>query len=500
MLILDRQEFSNVNPRLMIDRNFITDAEGNAGRHWHLGYMGSVDLRHAALPIHFNGLELKSYTTLGNIDEVKAKVQRLIEAPAPNETITYHRVYISEDSFDTISELFEEAQAYSTLDDTLLPFFNKMCDDANAREQAYFAMAGVSLAVKIYYDPSSLEIFELITRPDNRQMSDVFLILGVLPILFPTFKEKLNPTEEAYFKTLVRRSQIKRINNAIAEKAFEAIATLEKYRKAMEDVRLKNVMNSILNARIREAQNRLNRISNEIAYALQDYESKLAAQQEARHQLLYVEDSLEETKENLASLLDMECVHDITTDGTDALLLDIRVPVDNYNPEEAKIILQNHESGANVLDVLLDIFVEQKYTLYFAHTFKISPGRAAWERAGISTAKLVSLQAMSNPHLNNYSCYGTYLPLLQKAHYEKDFRVFASVAATCVSNLNFSDSTVMNSFIGMLENEASFNTIKCIEDDNGDMWSFREIQEGHNLIDIENLEEPEEIEINDDFI
>ncbi len=490
MLILNRQEFNNIIPRIVIDKNFITDSEGNTGALWNAGYLSFIHLHHAALPIHFNDLELKLYTTIGNIDEVKAKVQQLIEAPAPEKTITYHRVYASEDDFDTISELFEEAGTYSTLDDTLLPFFNKMCDDANDREQEHFN--GVDLAVKIYYDPSSLEVFELVTRQDFRQMSDVFLILGVLPILFPTLKEKLSPAEEDYFKTLVRRSQIKRINNAIAEKAFEAIVTLEKYKKVMEDVRLKNIMNNILNARIREAQSILNQINDELNYALQDYESKLTAKQDAQRQLLYVEDSLEETKENLESLLDMKCVHNIDTDGSNALLLDIRVPVDNYNPEEAKIILENHGSGAGVLDVLLDIFVEQKYTLYFAHTFKISPGRQAWERTGISPSKLVSLKAMSNPHLKGYNCYGTYQPLLQRAHHEKDFRVFASVAATCVANLNFSDSAVMNTFINALENDSAYYNIKCIEDDNGDMWSFKEIQEGHNLVDIENLEEPEE--------
>lgn len=500
MLLLSDPKYNNgVCPILFIDRNRVVGSDGNQDGLYNGMYLLQHNLLHAGLPVYFNGFDLKTYTILGSTASVREKLNRVLSRTAVPNTIEYYRIYADKETFPSFHGMFNES--FKRVEDETKTFFDKMCDDANAREREYFR--DIPLHVEIYYNPETLTVFEFVSRQDHRQLSDVYLILGMLPVFFPSLKEKLEPKEEDYFKTLIRRSQIKRITNNIAEKAFRNIVNLPKYVKAMEDVRLKNIMDSMLQARIREAQTELSNISNNITRMLQDYEEQLNRQQAAQHQLLYVEESLEETRESLRSLLDMKCVHNISSiNDNSALCLDIRVPVDNYNPHEAELILNNYTTNADVIKLLKEIFVEQKYVMYFAHTFIAKPGSQTWSRASISINRLDEIQAMCNPHLYNFSCYGSYQPILQKAHQQKDFNVFASTAAVCTANLNFADSAVFNWFVRAC-NSSEFYNIKCIEDEDKKLWSIKEIMDGHNKIEIEDLNEtvePEELDINEEFI
>lgn len=506
MLLVSDYKYNGICPQLVIDRNYVRDTSThaqaperlrNTNRHWSRVYLAQHNLLQIAMPIHFNGFNLKTYSILGDTEHVRDRLNTTLRAADESKTICYYRVYVQEEYFPSFAGMFSEA--YKKIDGELKTFFDKMCADANSREENHFD--GVPLKVDIYYNQETLTIYEFVTRQDYRQMSDVFLILGVMPIIFPSLKEKLEDVEEDYFKTLVRRSQIKRINNSIVEEAFSKITALPKYIKAMEDVRINNVMEGIVNARVREAQQTLEKINRDIQNALSNYEEQLNKQQIAQHQLLYIEDSLEETKENLRSLLDMKCIQNITTDNYGSLVLCIRVPVDNYNPEEADIVLSRRDDGSKVIKILKDIFVEQIYTIYFAHNFKVTPGSSVFQRQNIYTTELLKVKAMCNPHLHNFSCYGSYLPVLQKAHQQKDFGIFATTAAVCTANLNFADSAVINWFISILHSDRDYYNIKCIEDDNGELWSFKELIDGYDKIEIEDLsEEPQELDIIDDFI
>ena len=74
--------------------------------------------------------------------------------------------------------------------------------------------------------------------------------------------------EIEYFKTLVNRSQVKRISNVKATDAFNTMCNSQKYEDLIMSVRLQSTITNVVQGRVRQARDKVSFLSNEAAVLL----------------------------------------------------------------------------------------------------------------------------------------------------------------------------------------------------------------------------------------
>lgn len=453
----------------------------------------SIRIGDALAPVIVNGFKYKTETLHGGNPDIERELRNYKTKTRKPNTISYVRAFIDTQQFEHFENILVEQGAKRFINLPRrgdLSYVKKVCQDTNERNTT------TDFKFSLAYDADNLIVYELITQQDLEQASDVFLTIGLLPIFFPTLKEKLDELELIYFKELVRRSQLKRINNADITAKFKDMIESKKYKESIEDVRLKRLLEHMVEFRKTTFETKLTELDYKIRDILYSYDRLLNEKEEVNKNLAYVNTYYEDAKESLTEVLNIKSVVHIEPKASSSMALVIKTPIEHYNPEEAEVILngfyEQAELNSRLYELLRDIFVHQKYKLNVMFKFIMHATERDWQsHESLSLESYKEYEAFNNPHLQNYRCYGSYAVPLRQAHISMQHAIYATVATACLSNINFADAPVIRRFINDLKNN-DWQQIKAIEDKEGNTWSIKELLDGHNEIEIEVVDTLEE--------
>ena len=156
-----------------------------------------------------------------------------------------------------------------------------------------------------------------------------------------------------------------------------------------------------------------------------------------------------------------------------ALLLSITGPLLNYDVDTLTTFINNPHSYynqiitdqtsrifkikdhtfKNVLTLIKEILLDQKYTILIQQDFKLyitdesNPDRLFDIEAIRESAYYKQLP---NPHIYRYNCYGKALDIISKAFHQQDFETAFGQLVYASLQLSVEDSTVFNSFLNLL--------------------------------------------------
>lgn len=299
-------------------------------------------------------------------------------------------------------------------------------------------------------------------------------ILAILPALVAP------PTESALMLTTILKS----FANPTAEETFDLLSKqydLKLLYKETEDGALERTLQNIQRAMTSATTRRIYDLNNTIELAitnLKRYYNDLHTQQ-----LTY--NNITETFTEQYSSLKEFCSHNkaitsfrISQDSNTQLSIDTMVPIANYNLDEARSVLTRTNTALcrdgdrpAYKAALKEIFIEQKYLLYFATTIKINLTSLA---NGVDAITARSIHGAGNPHLTEYHCFGGHVIYICKALADLDLQGALVNILASLSNVNFLDSTVMSALRAILLDNASNFKVKAIS---GEEYTMKTLME-----------------------
>lgn len=358
--------------------------------------------------------------------------------------------------------------------------------------------------VKVWKSPVGLVVAT--NWSDDDQASLHFLTIGLLPVLFPQFKELFEEKELDYFKELVHRSQVKRINNSVVQDLFQIMCE-----SCYKDLTLKllkeRLGNEIKGVRTRLARQELANATNQANQCLQNYNTQLRKIEEANKTLMYMEQTEKDVAEQITKALKAPYIVNLRyEDYNQSLYMTMRGKLKFWETDEAEMCIDRMENRnlaeTQAKQFFKDVFIDKKYKLIVAQQFWISFSNLdnididRWIPRNNSED-----DAFFNPHLYYYGCTGNYKPELIKAARELDLMTYNSVCYTSLISMNFRDGAVWNRFkegiISLMHDilyDSSFMPYtlpdaKCLEDSEGNLHSIKEIYKEVNATDIDIEEE-----------
>lgn len=443
-----------------------------------VGYIRSKHVECALAPLAFNeiGIYQQSYglndtytiqNAIADIEEVYTNLSQT--------RLGLLRIYTDkvDETYDNLtSDLF-------TLPPTAVQeLYNKCMDQVRLRENLDDAKTKIKLM-------RGKHIVVLVTNyPDDNQASDYYLTLGLVPVLFPDWKDKFDELELEFFKVLVNRSQVKRISNVKPHEAFENIVFSTKYRNLLSNMRLRTTIENIVAGRISNARRTVQDSDQRATALLQQYQDIKAKYYEASATLSNLEKSREDAIEELNTAVNMEGVVDVQQYDNSTLIITFCAPATFFNTDEAELVVNNMRDNW-VKNLFNDVFVEQKYKMMIVSQFyfSYSEGRRFQDPGEIDTNTLVRYNAMYNPHTYFFRCLGDYKPQLVDAQAKQDLLIFNNLALASVKSINFRDGAVINRWKENLFDYSENNNyqanmimnIKCLVDEEGKSHSFNDI-------------------------
>lgn len=471
----------------------------------------SVDISSALMPLAFNeiGIYKRTYGIDYNVEEIddpayyvnaRDNIITALEQDYNNcllQQFGIIRVYTN-DVNRFIQDLTEANIDYlSTPPTAIQDLYNKCMSQVAAREEI---MRELQTKIKLFKGKHMVLLVS--NYSDTIQASDTFLTIGLIPVLFKDWSSKFNEEEIEYFKVLVQRSQVKRIANVKAEAAFKTAIATKKYTDIFQEIKFGQTIQRVVNARISNARDNVANAEHAAERALRDYEAARSLFYEANKILNNIQQAEEDTKAELKTALSMDGIVNIDMQNYSTITIYFRTPVVFYDQDEVECYL--HNIGNNIFkQFLTDIFIEQKYKLYFLNifTFSFEPNQSFNSPGSFSRSYLRNYKALFNPHTWFYQCLGDYKPRLADAYAKKDLLLFNNIALASTKSINFKDGAVMNRwkewFYRMVDNynsdydQMEWANIKCIEDEDGNMFSIKELYLDNTQ------EEPIELEVQD---
>lgn len=481
MLVLQTNnfEYDNLLPRgyRQIDSNI------SIGRsQFPTGYVYGSNIGSALLPLLFNDIPYRTTTLVksqGVEDNTIINTLNDLYDSLDDKELLYVRVFADRTSIEVLYNLIDKDR-FVNPSDTIKSLYNKCLDQTLARESLTSEQT-----IQVIKSRTKHMIVTLTSYKDRAQESDFYLTLGLIPILFEDYKQKFNETEIEFFKVLVNRSQVKRIANVKPTEAFQALLNNEKYLKRFNKIKTEAVIIQLVNNRINEAENRVAESMRHAEHCLNDYHLYKKRYFEAQDFLNTARNNREEYVDELSDALNMDSV--VRVDISRGVLeIYFKAPADFYNQDEAEIIINNRTSGW-LHKFFTEVFIEQKYKLNiltrFVFNYNMSNDNDTFNKPGSLSYDLLNQNnAMFNPHIQYYSCLGDYLPQLTEAHAKKDLVMFNNLAIASTRSINFRDGAVMNRWLDTLStnhidnyNRIDLYDIKCLEDENHNMHSIREL-------------------------
>lgn len=470
---------SLANKYKYIDRNITGSRQGLANR----AYLSDMYIESALLPVVYNDYEFtqKSYILseqLGLDEDLTNDLARLTEESI-NKNITYTRIFVSIDNLNYDNNLLD-SDMFVPVSDTIQSLYTKCLTQITAREEGKGAALD-DLQLCMYKSKVGNHIVSIQNFHDYLQASDVFLTIGLLPVLFPDFKETLNEEELEYFKGLVTRSQIKRISNVVVTELFEKAVQTKKYTDKLDEILFKKVLANLSENRLRNVRRRIDDNMRTADAAMQQYQNALVALDELHLRMRALEDGAEEFKEEVIAVKNMEGIESMQID-TSHIILNMSTTLRYFETDEAEIVINRMDDGF-MKWLFTKLFIDQSIKLHIVGSLRYSLDSSrndgylyshpTWE-------KFAKEQAYYNPHLEHFSCFGDYKPKLIKAQVDGDLLLFANIGLASMRALNFKDGTVLGRFrsdLNSILNGNNFTEFKMFEDDQGNRLTIGQLHD-----------------------
>lgn len=319
---------------------------------------------------------------------------------------------------------------------------------------------------------------------DVNQATDIFLTLGLIPVIFTDYKDRFDENEIEYFKTLVNRSQVKRISNVKATETFNAVVNSTKYTDKLIEMRTQTAIKNVVQSRITRARNTIDQAERDANSYLRSYNDTLNRFYEAQRTLANLEANSESVTEEVKLALKLEGIENVRLSGDDTFVIGINVPLTYFDSDEVECTIRNiHQDW--IKQFYSDLFIEQKYKLYIYTEFYFSYTQREYQRpSDLSLNVLKQQKALFNPHTFFFRCLGDYQPKLVDAQAKQDILLHNNIALASAKSINFRDGAVIGRFTTWLNeyvnNQNNYygidpGDIECLEDEDGIRHTIKEI-------------------------
>ena len=171
-------------------------------------YVRRLNVDQAMMPYAVNSIEIENSTYIisenegDTIADIAVRIQEVMNLADQNECHHIFRI-LTTDIDSAVDAMTFLSNPIAGVQDV----YGKCAEQVSARE----GVNGVRYIIKV--KGNHVVVFS--NYEDTAQASDIFLTIGILPVLFPEIKEKFNTEEIEYCKELVHRSQLKRIVSSI---------------------------------------------------------------------------------------------------------------------------------------------------------------------------------------------------------------------------------------------------------------------------------------------
>ena len=164
----------------------------------------------------------------------------------------------------------------------------------------------------------------------------------------------------------------------------------------------------------------------------------------------------------------------------DKLRLDIVTPLTNYSVAEADNIIRRQISDPALRQLMKDIFVEQKYTLYMSSSIYWDIMACYRGDNPVHSERYSTMCAtgMPNPHHYYYSCYGDNTPAVVKAMQNGQYIAAYLQLKAAVGSFNWTDGPVASNFLNAITefDEHYVDAADSIKDNETDkFYTLREL-------------------------
>lgn len=441
-------------------------------------YRTNVDM--AFIPLAYNNIGI-SHMTYGidnaeDLENYKEEIQNRFENLA-QDTLDLIYIFTPEvtDVFDNL-----DSDLFINIPEPVQGLYDKAMAQASLREERT-----PEPFTKVKISRSKHMLILVSNYPNDPQVTDLFLTLGLTPVLFTDWKDRFNEDEINYFKTLVNRSQVKRISNVKAVETFSTLINNGKYQNIINEMRTKAAISNVIQNRISQARRTVDNAESSATEYLRNYNNMLNKFYEAQKILKELEENKQQAEDEVKLAITMEGISNIRTNGDSSFVIPINVPLIYFDSEEAECAIK-HIDIAWLKQMLTDLFIEQKYKMYVYTEFYFAFSRDHnYVKPGeLPLTILDEHKALFNPHTYFYSCLGDYLPKLIDAQAKQDLLLHNNIALASAKSINFRDGAVIGRWVTWLKeyigkNNNYYNVdpgdIKCIEDEEGNRHSIKEL-------------------------
>jgi hypothetical protein len=449
--------------------------------------INNIDLHQETLILGRDCLEVGTIPTA----RITSTIDNLITDCNESNKIRWIKIYCPVEFKEALTSLIDP-DLWTGVHENIIEITNKVMQQLELREDLSYTPE-----MKFYKHRLCNTVIQVLDTMDHRQATEDFYFIGLIPQLFPEISELFSVDEFNFFDELVHRAMLKRIGNADAQNFFNIMCATEKYQTAFEDVKLRNVVNSVAQGKIDNYKNLVREAENRMDSLMREYNGLLKTQRETNILLMNQMQTIDNTKEEIYAALKTEGLVDYNIDGYNRLDFYVKAPITFYEMDILESLLDNDRLyyTPKVREFFNKVFITQEYKLVVAHRFNFSfAPDASFNLPSASEDKLQTFNASINPHLAFFSCLGNYKPTLIKLQKEQNLLMFVHTAIASVKSINFTDGTVFRRWCEYLEDKferpyTTFMNTKCLEDAEGNLHTPYEVFIENEIV--------EEIEVHD---
>ena len=175
----------------------------------------------AVKPLLFNNIKVEKetfYIDPTNLNK-QSLVTRLTGKFESLDLDTLSIIHVYSPDVNSVKTLLDTTEFLTDVNDNVKSLYNKCFEQTLLRnEVTQQELENRKLYVKI--SKAKHMIILISNYSDNQQASEIFLTIGLVPVIFQDLKDRFEEKEIEYFKALVSRSQVKRISNVKVSEAF----------------------------------------------------------------------------------------------------------------------------------------------------------------------------------------------------------------------------------------------------------------------------------------
>ena len=457
------------------------------------GYVRSKSVGAALLPLAMHNKQLHTVTycfssTRSNTYEATGALaqENIVDTynSLDNDTLCIAKVYAPGPILDDVCADIN-TDVFTNVSDTIQSLYNKCQDQVKSRLSL---PDDVDTRTIVKVSRAKHMVVLISAFDDAAQASDLFLTVGLIPVLFPDWKDMFVQEEIDYFKGLVNRSQVKRISNVLVTNLFDDMCNSEYYQNSIKEIAFRNTINEIVSSKINRQREIINTANAEARRLLEAYQAVINKYNKAAEQLEKEQELAETTKEEMIMALNIEGIQNVNfvNRGTFSTIeIVYKAPATFYDMDEVTCALRNIDGVAK--EFITDVFVDQKYTLMLLSKTEFSLAEDPQYQTPFSLAgsELNYYEAMYNPHIQYFSCLGDYKPEIIRAQGSHDLIIYNNLMLASTKSINFKDGTVIgrwkstiNNAVRDWANNYEYNQLvkcKCLVDSEGNKYSIKDV-------------------------